>query len=109
MSGTTDAGALNRRLVLEAPVDTADDQGGATTIYVTATTLWAALTPVEARTDVSADAAGAAITHRIVVRGNFAVTLRHRLRDGDILYRIVAIRERDDRRFLDIDAERRID
>jgi SPP1 family predicted phage head-tail adaptor len=108
MSGARDAGALNRRLVLEAPVDAADDQGGVTTSHVAVTALWAALSPLGARADTDAGALGADITHRIVVRDNFAVTLRHRFRDGDRLYRIVAIRERAPG-FLDIDAERRID
>ena len=56
----------------------------------------------------SADALGANITHRIQIRYSADITLRHRFRDGDTIYRIVAIRERD-KRFLDIDAERRID
>jgi SPP1 family predicted phage head-tail adaptor len=70
--------------------------------------LWAAVEPVSARESVAADALGANVTHRIRIRTRADVTLRHRFRDGDIVFRIVAIRDRD-RRFLDIDAEQRAD
>jgi SPP1 family predicted phage head-tail adaptor len=109
MSGDVfDPGALNRRLVLEAPVETNDGSGGVTRSFAAAATLWAAVEPVSARESVAADALGANVTHRIRIRTRADVTLRHRFRDGDIVFRIVAIRDRD-RRFLDIDAEQRAD
>jgi SPP1 family predicted phage head-tail adaptor len=101
-------GALDRRLVLEAPVETSDGAGGVTRSYETVATLWASVEPVSARGGVEADAAGATVTHRIQIRYDDDITLRHRFRDGGAVYRIVAMRERD-RRFLDIDAEQRID
>jgi SPP1 family predicted phage head-tail adaptor len=104
----TDPGALNRRLTLEAPVESADGAGGVTRSYEAAATLWASVEPKPAREGTSADALGANVTHRIRVRYGADISLRHRLRDGDRLYRIVAIRERD-RRFLDIDAELRVE
>jgi SPP1 family predicted phage head-tail adaptor len=104
----TDPGQLNRRLVLEAPVETADGAGGVTRAFETVTTLWASLAPLTASDNVAADALGAGIGHRIVVRHRGDLTLRHRFRDGARIFHLVAIRERD-RRFLDIDAEERTD
>jgi SPP1 family predicted phage head-tail adaptor len=109
MSGVfLDPGALNRRLTLEAPVESADDAGGVTRSYEAAATLWASVEPVSSRGVVEADAPGANVTHRIRIRFSSDITLRHRFRDVGAVYRIVAMRERD-RRFLDIDAEQRID
>jgi SPP1 family predicted phage head-tail adaptor len=108
MSAAFDPGALNRRLALEAPVETADGSGGLIRSYSAVATLWAAVEPVSARASVIADALGAAVTHRIRIRSGPDLTLRHRFRDGDTVFRIVAIRDRD-RRFLDIDTEQRTD
>jgi SPP1 family predicted phage head-tail adaptor len=104
----TDPGTLNRRLTLEAPVETDDGAGGVTRSYTAIATLWAAVEPVSARGEVTAAAPGATISHRIRVRTNADITLRHRFRDGARVFRIVAMRERA-RRFLDIDAEERTD
>lgn len=101
-------GALNRRLVLEAPVEVADGAGGVTRSYETVATLWASIEPAAALSSVEASALGVNVTHRIRLRFNADITLRHRFRDGANVYRLVAIRERD-KRFLDIDAELRAD
>lgn len=101
-----DPGALDRRLVLEAPSETADGAGGVVRNYETVATLWASVEPVSARGDVVAAAAGATVTHRIVVRDRADITTRHRLRDGARVYRIAALCERG-RRFLEIEAEER--
>ena len=105
----TAPGSLNRRLVLEAPVEAADDQGGVVRSYAAVATLWAEIAPLRAHPGVVADALGADVSHRIVLRGNFSVTTRHRLRDGGVIYRIVAFRARDAGRFIEIDAELRIE
>jgi SPP1 family predicted phage head-tail adaptor len=104
----TDPGTFNRRLTLEAPVETADGSGGVTRTYGAIATLWASVVPASARDNVEADALGADVTHRLRLRTNADITLRHRFTDGDAVYRIVAIRVRD-KRFLDIDAELRFD
>ena len=101
-----DPGALNRRLVLEASAETADGSGGVTRSHTAVATLWASVEPVSARSGVAADALGATITHRIRIRFSADITLRHRFRDGAMVFRIAAIRARD-KRFLDIDAEQR--
>ena len=106
----TDPGDLRHRLLLEQPVETADGAGGVTRSYATVTTLWAAVVPVSARGDVVADDLGARITHRIVIRSGPDLTTRHRLREGSRIYRILALRDQDERgRFVEIDAEERVD
>jgi SPP1 family predicted phage head-tail adaptor len=104
----TDPGKLNRRLVLEAPVESPDGAGGVTRGYNGVATLWASVEPVAARAEVSAATLGAEITHRIRIRYRADVTLRHRFRDGARVLRIVSMRARDGR-FLDIAAEERAD
>jgi len=102
-------GALNRRLMLEAPVETADGAGGVTRDYATEVMLWAQVTPGPARADIAADSLGATLRYRIVIRARGGITPWHRLRDGARIYRIVAVRDSAGRRFLEIDAEERKD
>jgi SPP1 family predicted phage head-tail adaptor len=104
----TDPGRLNRRLTLEAPVETADGSGGVTRSYAAVATLWGSVEPKSAREIVAAGALGASVTHRIQIRYSADITLSHRFRDGETIYRFIALRVRD-KRFLDIDAELRSD
>lgn len=107
-----DPGRLKTRLLIEAPVETDDGQGGVTRSFAQVATVWAAVTPVVARATgsaVEADAEGATARYRIVLRSNFALTLQHRLVDGARIYRIAAIRDLDDRRFIALDAELRVE
>jgi head-tail adaptor len=107
-----DPGKLKTRLQVQAPVETDDGQGGVTRSYATLTTAWAQVTPFSARggaADVEADAEGATVKYRIVLRSNFVLNLQHRLVDGARIYRIAAIRDADDRRFIAVDAELRVE
>ena len=63
----TGAGDLNRRLLLEAPVETDDGAGGVTLLYDVVTVLWAQVLPLSATASVTAGNAGAAVRHRIIV------------------------------------------
>jgi SPP1 family predicted phage head-tail adaptor len=101
--------ALNRRLTLEAPVEAPDGAGGVTRGYADAATLWAQVTQVSARADVTANSPGAALRVRIVIRARPGMTTRHRFRDGPRIYRVVAVRESKTRGFLEIDAEMNAD
>lgn len=105
----SDPGALKTRLAIEAPVETSDGQGGVTRGYAFFAKAWARLTPLNGRHEVAADADGASVRYRIVMRNHFVLTLQHRLVEGARIYRIVAIRDRDDRRFIEIDAELRVE
>jgi SPP1 family predicted phage head-tail adaptor len=105
----TAPGELNRRLVLQQPVESADGAGGVARSYAAVTTLWAKVEPVSARGAVVADAPGATVTHRIIIRSGPEVTTRHRLVEGTRIYRIVTLRDDATRRFLVIGAEERTD
>lgn len=104
-----DPGRLKTRLLVEAPQESDDGQGGVVRGYSTAGTVWAALLPGRARSGFAADADGALVALRIILRSGTALTLRHRLIDGSKIYRITGLREIDDRRFIEVDAEWRID
>jgi SPP1 family predicted phage head-tail adaptor len=103
-----DPGQLKTRLVIQQPVETPDDQGGVVRTWTAFATVWAQVTPLSARRDMQADADGATQSYRIVLRSNLSLTLQHRFSDGARIYRIIAIRDRDDRRYIEIDADVRI-
>ncbi len=105
----TSIGDLNRRLVLQAPVENADDEGGVSRSYRTMTTLWAQVLPFGARADIAAGSLGASLRYRIVVRARDDVTTRHQFVDGTHVYRVIAAHLSADRRFLEIEAEERED
>jgi len=107
-----DPGKLKTRLQIQAPVEADDGQGGVTRSFTTIAPVWAAVTPVAARATGDAEeagAAGATARYRIVLRSHFALTLQHRLVDGARIYRIASIRDLDDRRFIAVDAEVRVE
>jgi SPP1 family predicted phage head-tail adaptor len=103
-----DPGQLKTRLVVQQPIEAPDDQGGVVRNWTTFATVWAQVTPLAARRDVEADADGVTQAYRIVLRSHLSLTLQHRFSDGARIYRIVAIREREDRRLIEIDADVRI-
>jgi SPP1 family predicted phage head-tail adaptor len=105
----TAIGDLDRRLVLEAPVDVDDGAGGVTRSYAAVATLWAQVTPVRARADAAADSLAALVTHRITIRAGQAVTTLNRFRDGARLFDVVSFRDTPDRCFLVIEAEERME
>jgi SPP1 family predicted phage head-tail adaptor len=105
----TEIGELNRRLTLQAPVESDDGAGGVVRSYATAAIVWAQVTPLSARADVAADSLGGALRYTITLRMRDDVTTRHQLLDGARTYRVLAARPSADRRFLVIEAEERED
>lgn len=104
----TDPGSLNRRLTLDAPVETPDGSGGAVRTYEVVTTLWASVMPVGAQFAIDGAQAGATVTHRIVIRSGPVLTTRHRLRESGRVFQIVAFRDADGcGRFIEIAAQER--
>lgn len=103
-------GRLKDRVTLEVPVETPDGAGGVVRTYEAGRLLWAAITPANARDVVIADAAGARVTHHIIVRAGVDLTTAHRLRKGARLFRILGYRDDDESgRYLRIEAEERRD
>jgi SPP1 family predicted phage head-tail adaptor len=105
----TAIGDLNRRLLLQAPVETDDGAGGVARAYADVCTLWAQVIPLAGRADTAAGNFGAAMRYSIVIRARDDITTRHIFQDGDRIYSVVAARPSADRRFLEIDAEERED
>ncbi|MGE3144751.1 MAG: phage head closure protein [Pseudorhodoplanes sp.] len=106
----SDPGKLDRRLTLEEPAEIADGAGGVTRSYQAVATLWAQVVPVSARGTVDAERPGAVATNRIRILSLSDIGTRHRLREGNAIYRIVALHDPDGRgRFLLIEAEARVD
>jgi head-tail adaptor len=104
-----DPGALKTRLTIEAPVETDDGQGGVARDYAPFAKVWGQVAPLAARHDVAADTDGAAVRNRIIVRCGYVLTLQHRLVDGAHVYRILSFQERDNGRFIEIEAELRVE
>src|SRR6185437_6705796 len=59
----TALGDLSRRLVLLAPAETDDGEGGVTRSFVAATALWAQVLPQAARPDIAAGSLGRSEEH----------------------------------------------
>ncbi len=105
----TSPGDLNRRLTLEAPVETDDGSGGVTRTFEKVTTLWAQVLPLSGRADLAAGSLGASLRYAIVIRDRDDVTTGHRLTEAGRVYRVIAVRPSADRRFLEIEAQERED
>jgi head-tail adaptor len=93
--------SLNRRLVLEEPQKVSDGAGGFTEVWIALGVLWA---EIRAGTGSERETAGlvtvSTVPYRITVRGApYGAPSRpkpdQRLRDGDRLFRIMAVTERE--------------
>jgi len=99
-------GAFNRRLAIEAPVETPDGAGGVTRSYETVARAFAEIAPASTRDINLASIHGQVVTHRVFMRAEHELSLRHRLRFGARVLRIVSLRDADGTgRFHDIRAE----
>jgi SPP1 family predicted phage head-tail adaptor len=105
----TAPGDLSRRLTLQAPVETADDEGGVTRTYETVATLWGQVLPRGGNAEIAAGSLGATLRYTIVIRARDDVTTRHQFADGAHVYRVIAAGLSADRRFLEIEAQERED
>lgn len=70
--------ARRRRVVLEAPVETADSIGGVIRTFAPVATLWARLEPIGAGERTEGQQADAKVTHRLTLRwrGDVAASMR---------------------------------
>lgn len=98
-------GDLDRRLTLDAPVETDDGAGGVSTTYQSVALVWAQVVPLTARAECVADSPSAALRYAIVIRYRNDITTRHRFQDGGRIYQVLTVQPATDRRFLEIAAE----
>lgn len=101
-----DAGQLNNRLVLEQPQTEDDGQGGVAPGWVAVAELWAKMEPVSPSYETMAGGERAAVTHRITLRHRADLRVGHRLRKGERVFTIRALRDPDESgRFCLLDCE----
>ena len=91
---------LNRKLILEAPVRALDGAGGHTETWSPLGTLWAAIKAGTGRESASEFVTLSTVPYRIVVRASpegspSRPRPEQRFRDGNRLFRIVAVSEYD--------------
>lgn len=91
-----DPGQMTARLVLEAPVEAPDGQGGVTLSWEAVRSLWARVEPVRALEGEEAGAATAVIGHRIWVWFAGDVAAGQRLRKGGRVFQVKLVRDPDE-------------
>lgn len=91
-------GAMRRRLVLEAPVPTADGLGGATLSFETVAALWGRIEWLSGSERWRFGRPEQVATHRVTIRWRAGVEAGQRLRDGERVYEIRAAADPEDGR-----------
>ena len=101
-----DPGQLNARLMLEAPADLPDGQGGVSEGWTTVASLWGRVESLRAGPDEIAGAAIAPVSHRVTIRHREDVlhAMRFTYRGRALMIR--GVRDPDEtRRYLVCDCE----
>lgn len=88
-------GALRRRMLLEAPVETPDGAGGVLRGYETVAALWAGIEWLGGEERWRAGRPEQAVTHRVTLRWRGDVDAGRRLRDGSRIFDIRAVHDPD--------------
>ena len=91
-----DPGQMTARLVLEAPQDAPDGQGGATRTWQEVAALWARIEPVSVASREQAGAEVGIITHRIWLGCRDGVQAGLRFRKGNRVFRIKLVHDPDE-------------
>jgi SPP1 family predicted phage head-tail adaptor len=95
---TSRIGELRHRIVLEAPVRTADGGGGATVSWMLVAETWAAIRPVGGSESVVAEQIAGRVSHVIELRHRSGVEPRMRIRREARTFEILAVLDVDERR-----------
>lgn len=105
MSTLAPIGALRARLILEAPTDVMDDNGGFTRTFSTLAVVWGEITPASGRASFDANQSEELLSHRIRIRWRSDVSSQHRLRLGARIFTIRSVQDAgEDKRFLRLDC-----
>ena len=101
-----DPGWLRARLVLEAPADLPDGQGGVSEGWTELATLWGRIEPLRGAPDETGGAATAVVTHRVTIRYREDVLHAMRFTHRGRALLIRTVRDPDEsRRYLICDCE----
>jgi head-tail adaptor len=90
-----DPGSLRDTLILEAPVETPDGQGGVTRAFATLATIKAKIAPQSGETKLIEGHLTQVNSLRITLRPVAGLTAAHRFRQGARLFRILSIEKAD--------------
>lgn len=93
MSAITSPSELNKRIVLQSPVNAADGMGGFTVTWADEATVWAAIWPVSAAETIQAAQAQMTVTHRIRIRYRSVLKASWRVSWSGRYFNIVSIIE----------------
>lgn len=88
-------GALRRRMLLEAPVETPDGAGGVLRGYTLVAAVWAGIEWLSGDERWRAGRPEQAASHRITLRWRAGVDAGQRLRDGDRIFDIRTVADPD--------------
>jgi SPP1 family predicted phage head-tail adaptor len=97
MNAAPSIGARRHYVTLEAPIDTSDDNGGATRIYAPVATFWARVVPRAAAMIDRADQQQQQVSYDIYFRARPDLTAAMRLTLGARRFQILAFNEVDER------------
>jgi SPP1 family predicted phage head-tail adaptor len=92
-----DPGQMTARLVLEAPLETPDGQGGAAVSFTEVAAFWARIEPVSEQREEQAGADVFTLMHRIWLRARDDIRPGMRLRKGTRVFAVRTWRDPDER------------
>jgi SPP1 family predicted phage head-tail adaptor len=90
-------GALRHPLTLEAPARSAGEGGTATVVWSPVAQVWTAITPLNGREMVWADAVASRVTHEVRLRFRDGVHAEMRFTTGSRILDIRAVRDEGER------------
>ena len=90
-------GGFRSRLILEAPVDTTDDNGGVTRSYAVLAIVWGMIVPARATDRFAGERMEQSITHSVRLRFRADLTGAMRLRLGTRVFVIHGIEDAGER------------
>lgn len=91
-----DAGRLTARLVLEAPAAEEDGQGGADVTFVEIARVWALVEPKTFAEEIKGPGLVSEVTHQVTLRARSDLRPGQRLRKGERVFAILALRDLDE-------------
>lgn len=96
MATVFDPGRMTARLVLEAPVEAPDGQGGVRVSWEAVRSLWARIEPIRVAAGEEAGAGTATVSHRIWVWFRDDMAAGQRMRKGSRVFQVKLVRDPDE-------------
>jgi SPP1 family predicted phage head-tail adaptor len=90
------AGKLKHKVELQTLTETADDQGGFTESWATASKPWVSIEPLDSREEFFAGQVRAGVTHRVKMRYTTDATTKSRILFGSRVLDIKSLKNTDE-------------